>query len=57
MAYAVGPGIKAAMDALGDKPASDEVWRGQVCSLAHGEKNDYIYDKETGRIFVSYPFV
>ncbi|TAK33528.1 MAG: hypothetical protein EPO21_13205 [Chloroflexota bacterium] len=53
---AVGTGIKAAMDAFGDKPKTAETWVGHLGSYAEGELNEYHYNKERNKVFVSFPF-
>lgn len=55
VSYAVGEGIKGAMDALGDKPVSDEVWVGHLGSYAEGERNRYHYNAERNQVYVSFP--
>ncbi len=55
MAYSVGEGIKNAMDALGDTPASDEIWVGHLGSYADGAKNRYHYNADRNQVYVSFP--
>lgn len=52
--FSVGPGILDVMAELGDEPASDEEWEGDIISHCQGVKNRYIYEKASGLVFVSF---